>query len=582
MGLRAPATCFFALTALAMTATPGRAAAPVEYRLTPELKAGALIALAVRIRLSADSSGQTVLDLPDTSMGKKSRWRYISDLVVDGASVREAGPAKRILTSKPGAGVTISYRVRSAYAGDPEGADGNPYKGPIVLPGWFAGLGDFVFIKPEGREDAPATFNWGPLPKAWAAGSDLDPGTANGSLTVSDIINSTVLGGADVKIYSRPIPGGNVRVAIRGAWSFPEPKLVDDIAAIIGAQRDFWGDVDGPYFVSVIPLRTSPYNISVGGTGRFEGFALYGTGNADEGRLRRILAHEHIHNWIPARQGRAPEGADAPSVYWYSEGFTDFYADRTLLRSGLWSLQDFASHLNEVLRNYDTSPVRQAPNGRIVSDFWSSQAVSDLPYQRGYLLAFIWDGEMRQATHGGADLDQVMFAMRDRYERAPPAAKPDLLANFETAARALTGVDVKPDIESFAIHGSAIEVPGNLFGPCATLSTVTIPAFDLGFDAAGTAAKGVFSGVDPSGAAYRAGLREGMKRIAREGGEPGDSRVAITYRVADQGGRERVIRYKPEGKTTVTFQQAVLPPMTIHKAKYCSDQMSGMLRLAEP
>lgn len=581
MGLRTAATCFFALTALAITVGSGRAAAPVEYRLTPELKAGALIALGVRIRLSADSSGQMVLDLPDRGRGSSGRWKFISDVKVRGATAREDGPAKRVLTSEPGAAIEVSYRVHSAYATDPSGEDGGANKGAVVRPNWFASLGLFAFATPEGRDDAPAMFRWGPVPKGWTVGSDLDPVPGRGPMTVADVANSTTLGGTDVRLYSRPAKGGAIRIAIRGEWAFPEGRLVDDIDTIVRAQRRFWSSAGGPYFVSVIPLAASPNVISFNGNGLYDGFVLYGTDNVGEARLRRVLAHEHTHNWIPFKQGRLPDGPDQAADYWYSEGFTDFYTDRTLLRSGVWTAADFVTHLNEVLRNYDTSPVRQAPNSRIVSDFWSNQAVSDLPYQRGYLLAFIWDREMRQATHGTADLDQVMFAMRDRYVTAPQAAKPNLLASFETTARTLTGVDVRPDVERFAIHGSAIELPRDLFGPCATISTVTIPAFDLGFDAAAPAAKGVFSGVDPSGAAYRAGLRDGMKRITREGGEPGDSRVAITFRVADQSGRERVIRYKPEGKTTVTFQQAVLAPMAMERAKYC-DEMSGVLGLAEP
>jgi predicted metalloprotease with PDZ domain len=219
--------------------------------------------------------------------------------------------------------------------------------------------------------------------------------------------------------------------------------------------------------------------------------------------------------------------------------------------------------------------VRLAPNARIVADFWKDPAVSDLAYQRGYLLAFRWDDEIRRATRGKANLDQVMFAMRDRYGRASSTAKPAAVANLEASAKAVAGVNLGPDIETFAVRGEAIDLPPGLFGPCARISTVTFPAFDLGFDAGASAAKGVFVGVDPSGPAFRSGLRDGMKRVSRAGGEPGDSRVEIAYRVIDQRGAERQIRYRPEGRTAVTFREATFTTAAMEQGSSCARRLGG-------
>jgi hypothetical protein len=46
-----------------------------------------------------------------------------------------------------------------------------------------------------------------------------------------------------------------------------------------------------------------------------------------------------------------------------------------------------------------------------------------------------------------------------------------------------------------------------------------------------------------------------MKLIRRESGRIGDSTVELAYRVAD-GGVERVLRYRPEGKRRFEVQQA--------------------------
>ena len=574
-------------TALAALAVMG-AAKPddrrINYRLTPEFDQSGLIDLKVSLSLRADASGRTRLDLPDESMGEHERWRMLSRFEAAGARIEEDGPAHRVLISRPNAPVTLTYHVRSAYAADPQGSDGNPYKGPIVRPAWFATQGDFVFVTPEGRDHDPATFRWGAspqaalpqaaLPKGWTVASNLDG--AGRHLTVEEISESTLIGGTDVRLYARPILGGVMRFAVRGDWRFAEGRFADEVASVVSAQRKFWGGLRTPYFVSLTPLASGNH-LSVGGMGRFQGFALFATANAPDAILRRTLAHEHTHNWIPGMQGRMAEGTQEPSVYWYSEGFTDFYTDRTLLRSGQWSPQDFVAHLNTVLREYDASPLREAPNSVIVSDFWKSPTARGLPYQRGYLLAFLWDAEMRRATRSAQSLDDVMFAMRDRYVAAPAGAKPMVVESFEATAERLTGVDVRPDIETFVTRGAPIYLPPDLFAGCASVGSQTAPSYDLGFDAEASAARGVFTKVDPAGPAYRAGLRDGMKRIAREGGAPGDSRTAITYRVKDQSGAEQVIRYKPEGQSTVSFQEVAWEGGAATPPAACSAVLGGAL-----
>ena len=392
-------------------------------------------------------------------MGQTERWRLLSGFEVKDARLEENGPAHRVLISKSNARLTLTYRVRSAYAADPLGNEGNPYKGPIVRPAWFATHGDFIFVTPQGRDHSPATFDWDAFPKGWTVASNLDG--AGQRFTVENVVESSLIGGTDVQLYARPIPGGVMRLAMRGDWSFAGGSFADELAQVISAQREFWGGSKAPYFVSLIPLAAGG-GISAGGTGRFQGFALFATTNVPDAMLRRTLAHEHTHTWIPELQGRMPEGPQEPSAYWYSEGFTDFYTDRTLLRSGQWTPKDFIDHLNTVLREYGASPLREAPNSVIVSDFWKSPSAHDLPYQRGYLLAFLWDARIRRATSGALGLDDVMFAMRDRYVAAPAAAKPMVVENFVATALRLTGVDVRPDIETFIAKGTPISLPPEL------------------------------------------------------------------------------------------------------------------------
>jgi len=186
---------FQALAAVvAAAASTGMAASDlgaIGYRVTPEFERGGLSDLLVSVSLRADASGRTQLDLPDRSMGQTERWRVLSGFEAQGAKVEESGPAHRLLISKPNAPLIVTYRVSSAYAADSKGDAGNPYKGPITRPAWFATHGDFIFVTPHGRDRAPATFGWGSTPKGWTVASDLDG--AGRRFTVENIAESTLM-----------------------------------------------------------------------------------------------------------------------------------------------------------------------------------------------------------------------------------------------------------------------------------------------------------------------------------------------------------------------------------------------------
>ena len=422
---------------------------------------------------------------------------------------------------------------------------------------------------PHDGDSWPATFRWGPLPKGWTVASDLEHGAYGRAMTVHDIDESTLLGGADVALYRRAIPGGELRFAVRGTWSFSPSHLADTLSRMVAAQRAFWGgDVKGPFLVTLFPLTGAG---SSGGTGRSDGFALYGTPDTSEAIFSRIIAHEHMHSWIPSRIGTQSEGSDQPADYWFSEGFTEFYTERTMLKSGIWSLEEFVGDLNDRLLAYDISPVRNVPNARIVKDFWTDENVSQLPYQRGLLLAYLWDRRLRDAGKG--NLDSVMFAARDAYVAAP--VKPRAAANF-LAAFAHRGIDLTNDLTRNVEAGDTVTLPADLFGDCASVRTLEIPTYDAGFDREKSAATGTITGVDPLGPAFGAGLRDGMKRIGREGGKDGDPRVPLGYRVVDLSGHERLITYLPAGHGTQTIQSVELTPsLAPAQSAVCTRQMSG-------
>lgn len=452
----------WAVAAAAATATE----APISYRLTPVLADGSLTALEVELRFAGDDDGETVLDLPNRGPDGTERWRLVYDLAIDGADARPDGATRQVLTHAPGAAITIRYRVRSAYPPTPI-AENPPLKGPLLRPDGFTAPG-FIFATPQGRDDDPAAFAWGPLPPGWTAASNLDHGAAGQPMTVQNVFDGVLVGGRGLTFLTREVGGARLRVAVLpAAWTLRPDEIANTLARVMAVQRAFWGDLDTPFFVAVAPMAPAAGRGSVGGFARWQGFALFAATNSGADIFEGNIAHEHTHAWIPSRIGAMPGGRAQVERFWLSEGFTEFFGARSLLKAGVWSPGRYAQTLNRTLHRYADPRTRTAPNAEILAKAFQDEAFTLAPYDRGRLLALLWDRRIQRATHGRRNLDDVVFAMRDRAMAAPPGQRPDVMANLVTTYADLSGgLDLTPDIDRYVVRGEPIVLPRMLLAPC--------------------------------------------------------------------------------------------------------------------
>lgn len=534
----------------------------IEYTLTPIIQSGALAAIEVDLRFRGQGDGETDLRLPDAWGGEQELWRGIDGLaVISGAEMRDGEqPSRRVLSHAPNARIHVRYRVIQDWPGPPA-AGRNTYR-PVIQPSYFHLIGEAALATPDLHLATPVRVRARNLPRGWSFASDLQhPGLALGHVFASVTV------GGDYRI--RWAADRNIRVAIRGEWSFADQRFADQVGEIVSGHRRFWRDRSSPYLVTVTQtVASNPGQISIGGTGLDDAFAFFATASADNERIVRTLAHESLHTWIPGRVGGMPQEGEAAN-YWFSEGFTDFYTGRLLVREGLWSPQDFARDLNEMLEAYAQSPVREAANARIAAEFWSDRDVQQLPYQRGRLLATIWDARLR-AREGS--LDAAMLEMRERALAGDPLKAAEMLP----VVLGLMGLDVRADIEAHAEAGQTILLAEDVFAPCGRVLTREVAVFDRGFDAAALQANnGVFSGVDRQSAAHAAGLRDGMVFVSRESGRIGDSEHLLSYVVRD-GEQERTISYYPRGRATYVRQRFELDePLEGERYAQCRAVLGG-------
>lgn len=538
---------------------PAVAAEPIAYRLSGLSDAsGALTGLQIELRLTGDADGRTRFALPSEWGGARGLEERIADVSVTGASFQRDG-AQVEARHAPRAPITLRYRV-ALDERDPDVRDGPAFR-PAVRPDWFTVVGWTVFAEVEGRRADPVRFEQGETPRGFRVVSDLEHRAGDASMSLVDLMDSVTAGGRRLYVLERPNGAARLRVAFQGDWRLDEAATADLLAEVANASGAFWGDPGEDFLAVATPLTAPEGRLPQMGVGLGDAFAIWTPSDTDAD-LAHILAHEYQHLWVPTRLGGVANGPDEPGEFWFSEGFTDFYTLRMLVKAGVWGPETFVADLNRILAAYAASPARQTPAREVASRFYSERAVQELPYQQGLLLAAAWDHSLRARTGGRADLDDAIRAVREGYRKPGPFGRPAAIPAFRRAYARLGGEGLDREIDRHVERGEPVVLPADLFGECARVVTTQRPEFDRGFDADATSrAGGRVAGVDPTGPAYAAGLRDGVQILGLEAGVLGDSRAELAYRV-EIGGTSRLIRYRPEGRRTQTVQEVILADLS--------------------
>lgn len=504
--------------------------------VTPEIHEGTLRALRVELRFSGDQDGETRVGLPDERLRAGNFYETISDISAHNAVVAGGLAAERVLTHEPGAPITLTYRVTQ---------NSTARFATMVAPTHFAALGTAIFPRLPDRPEFTFDFTWGPAPATWTLATDLEQ-NAGTPTSGQGLFSSTLVGGADVVIGESALGEGRFRIAMLPGTGLELDSFTGLANRIAEAANSLWEGAPAEFLVTVAPA-SDPRGKVYAGLGLGDAYTLYVSSDPNPFMVKYTVAHEYLHTWIGKAFGDTSDG-------WFGEGFTDYYARVVNLRAGAYTAEDFVRSWNDTLRGYATSPLRLAKNTEALLKLAEGDsAASDLAEDRGSMIAALLDYRLRRALRGAIDLRAVLLAVKADVAggRGEGRGQDRLTAK----ALELAGVDLRPDIEAHIERGEALILPADLFGGCVQLETVTVPEYDPGFRP--SRAGEPVGGVDPAGPAYAAGLRDGMTILRRQSGVVGDSRVELVYAVQD-GERERIIRYRPEGSGSVTFQEARL------------------------
>jgi|YelNatPaOPRAMG01_1025707.scaffolds.fasta_scaffold29903_3 predicted metalloprotease with PDZ domain len=305
--------------------------------------------------------------------------------------------------------------------------------------------GASVFMYVAGHKPDPITLTIH-APQGWKIISGFSMSQTQSTFQVPnyDVLVDTPLEiSADCWVNDFEEGGKTFRIAVHSYTSGPDDEtnrvaLVDGVKKIVRAEMAMMPSPDFSHYTFL--FHFDPELKMGDGMEHLNSTDIIVRGSLSGRGLNEALetaAHEFFHLWNVKRL--RPEGLGpfdySKEVYtrslWFVEGITTYYAYVNLLRSGIWSPQQFLDRLASEIKTlrgdpgralmsaesssfhawfYDRSPQMQETN-------FANTTISY--YNKGALLGMLLDLEIRSATHGRKSLDDVMRLMYRKFYESP-------------------------------------------------------------------------------------------------------------------------------------------------------------------
>ena len=515
----------------------------LEYSIRP-LNENEKSTLEINLKFQGNKSGLTEILLPSSWAGQNELYTEISELYCLSPQVKIENtdqPEVKKITHRPNELIQISYRVTSREKQETEW-----YYRPVVKQSYFFFFGHCFFIVPKTDDQTMAyiSLEWQDFSSDWTLANSFGTHQKKQELIVPlATFQHAVFVGGDFQILQCGDSDAPIFVAIRGDWSFSNERLTHLIQTVIESHREFWNDFDFPYYlITVLPIGDDHH---MGGTGLFNAFSIFIGDLTEENEedwkwLAWLLSHEHFHTWngIKMMPG-PPEG----SLYWFTEGFTEYYAVKLNYRTKLIDFEDYLDHINTILYDYHVSSVHNATNERIQQDFWNDWDVQRLPYVRGFLFALQWDKKIQEISHGQYNLDDFMLALFKRTQENKLPFSQDLIELV--ASIFLPFSVVQEDVKRYIVSGETIFPKENDFDEMCSVEWME----DIGFNLQKTKAKGSIEGIKQGSKAFEAGLRNGQKFLNYQCVDQ-----LVSVYIVDQDNNTRELTYHKESTSRLIPQ----------------------------
>ncbi len=298
---------------------------------------------------------------------------------------------------------------------------------------------------------------------------------------------------------------------------FGEPAPMQRYTFLVTAVGDGYGGLEHRASTALLCSRNDlPYH---GMTGSSEGYLTF----------LGLCSHEYFHTWNVKRIKPAAftpydlERENYTSLLWAFEGFTSYYDDLMLLRSGVIQRDEWLKLVAKTISTIQRTPGRRKQSlAESSRDAWSKfyRPDENTPnavvsyYAKGSLLALGLDLSLREKTQGKISLDTVMQALWQNYGQTGRGVGDN---DIRRIAEELSGLNLKRFFADY-VDGT-VELPLKKwlapFGIALEWDAAKLPS--LGIKTSDEAGSVKLATVYDGGAAQQAGLSAGDVLVALNG-----------------------------------------------------------------
>lgn len=432
---------------------------------------------------------------------------------------------------------------------------------------FFNGTNLFPFV--EGRLELPARVTVRTEPD-WRVATGMTPADSVRQFTARDyhdlVDHPMFVGRFDLD--SLQVAGRWMRLATWPEGSVQGPRRAaywDALSRAAETLAKVFGNVPWQSY-TVLQAATDDF----GGVAALEHaeseLMIVGTPFLDERIVLSVHAHEIAHAWNVKRLRPAdltPYRYDRPQPtpwLWVSEGVTDYYADLSLVRSGLMDEAGFLEETMGKIEQVEALPPTAVEDASLQAWLDVQDGTAMLYYPKGSLLGFALDLLIRDASDNQRSLDTVM---RELWARTWPRGRGFTHDDVWNAIARATGGRAWGDFERRYIDGRE-PFPWHEWLPKGGWRMVTdsINEPRLGVLLREHPDGVMVSALDPEGAGARAGLEMGDVIRAIGGRSTRDPEFGTRWR--DYWGRrpgaDLPLEVQREGRTLTLTAKVELEP----------------------
>ncbi len=302
--------------------------------------------------------------------------------------------------------------------------------------------GASIYMYVAGHKPDPITLSIEP-PAGWKVISGYSLSTDEKNFEASNydrLIDTPMEISSECSIKTFEESGKTFRIAVHSYASEPGDleKLENDLKKIVRSEMAMMPAPEFDHYTFI--FHFDPDISSGDGMEHLNSTQIIIRGDPTEAVIRESLevaAHEFFHVWNVKRLRPAAlgpfdyTGENHTRSLWLAEGITSYYAFVYLLRSGVWSEEQFLGRLAREIRELEGEPGRKLMSAESSSfNAWFYDRAPQMQetnfanttisyYNKGALLGMLLDVEIRSRTGGQKSLDDVIRYLYKKFYEAP-------------------------------------------------------------------------------------------------------------------------------------------------------------------